>query len=230
MDEILGMAPPNTTGTYQQVGALFAALAKAQGAFLPIEKNRTVVIRPREGSAYEFDYADLAEIRRAITPAMEANGLSWHSATFGLLLRTTIAGHGATVYTECPAPSVERDPKQYGALLTYLRRYHLSMLAGIAADDDIDNGSDGIEGDEPTGEASQEPRRSPPPQRQAATGTVEPSQVKWIERKIKALGLDDDLTGVMLDKLKIPRGTAWAALTQEQFKAVQSELNRAGAM
>ena len=37
------------TVTYSDQAALFAALSKAQGAFLPIEKNREVMIQTRQG-------------------------------------------------------------------------------------------------------------------------------------------------------------------------------------
>ena len=43
------------------IHALYAALAKAQGQFKPIPKNRRGVINPKDPSkrGYEFRYADL---------------------------------------------------------------------------------------------------------------------------------------------------------------------------
>ncbi|MFG9873641.1 hypothetical protein [Pseudomonas aeruginosa] len=57
-----------TYGTPEQVAQLYAAFAKAQGAFEPIAKNREVEIPIKDKNtgaqrgSYKFRYADLEEI------------------------------------------------------------------------------------------------------------------------------------------------------------------------
>jgi hypothetical protein len=237
-DELLGMVPPNTTGTYQQVAQLFAALAEAQGAFTVIQRNREVVIRPRESTAYTFTYADLGEIRSAITAALKANGLGWHSATVGDWLRTSLThAAGATLFTECAAPKMQGDPKAYGAQVTYLRRYHISMLLGIAADDDIEgdgdgSGADAQFGDSAAGNITQGASGPPPMQRKAAAAPgakIDAGSVAWINRKIKALGMDAAMIEAMFTRLQIPL-KAPADLTAEEFAVVKTELTKASAL
>lgn len=131
--------------------ALYAALAAAQGQFRPIVKNRTVQIRMKAGGSFAFRYADLEEITSATRPALSANGLSvLHPLTTepsGKTYMQTILAHagGGVIVSqvELPAPTSYADPKEFGAASSYLRRYCVSSLLGIAADDDLDeNGRD----------------------------------------------------------------------------------------
>lgn len=123
---------------------LYAALAAAQGQFKPIAKNRTVTIKPREGPAYQFKYADLETILAAVRPGLAANGLAFvqviHSDQGGAVMQSAILhSAGGALVSEFGLPSAgERDPKQYGALLTYIRRYMATAMLGVAADDDLE--------------------------------------------------------------------------------------------
>lgn len=122
------------------LGQLYAALAKAQGAFKAVAKNRTVTIRPRDKAAYTFRYADLEQLLECTRPALAANGLSVVQLVLDSKL-VTVLGHesGASIRSELPLPGKpESDPKTYGAMMTYLRRYAYGALLGLAADDDLD--------------------------------------------------------------------------------------------
>ena len=55
---------------------LSAALAKAQGEFAPIAKNRSVTITKKTGGFFTFRYADLEATIDATRPALSKNGLS----------------------------------------------------------------------------------------------------------------------------------------------------------
>jgi hypothetical protein len=125
--------------------ALYAALAQAQGQFTDIAKNRSVSIQPKEGRAYHFRYADLEAIIKATRPALSANGLALlqpiDTRPDGSSTMTTMLVHssGEVLTSEVQIPRMgERDPKQYGALITYLRRYMATSILGVAADDDLD--------------------------------------------------------------------------------------------
>lgn len=134
-------------GNPANIGTLFAALALAQGAFEPIVKNRDVSIRPKDPSkpAYKFRYADLQEIRDKTTPALSANGFALISLVTknpdgGTHIRT-ILGHacGARIESNMDVPrGKDGEIKDFGAIVTYLRRYIVSAMLGVAADDDLD--------------------------------------------------------------------------------------------
>lgn len=244
MDTLLGMVPINTTGTHQQVAALFAALAAAQAAFDPIAKNQEAVIRPRDAAKmpYTFVYADFAEIIACTRPALTANGLSIVQPLVprgdGLVLMTILlhAG-GATMSSECEAPNRDvADLKEFGGRYNYMRRYQYQGLLCLASEDDIDEDGDEGRGQNGGGDdgnaggiGGPSPRPSMQRKAQSAGATIDSGSVAWITRKVKALGMDEGLCRAMLDKLQIPF-KPWTALTTDQFAQVKSELSKASAM
>ncbi|CAG2132217.1 ERF family protein [Cupriavidus numazuensis] len=130
------------------MGPMYTALAKAQGAFQPIEKNRSVTIdikddQKRKIGSYNFRYADLQEIRAKTTPALSENGLCLFQLVTeennSTIIRTVL-GHstGAEITAVARLYRDDRDIKKFGAAITYLRRYIVSALLGVAADDDLD--------------------------------------------------------------------------------------------
>jgi len=131
------------------MGPMYTALAKAQGAFQSIEKNRTVIIdikdkdTGRKIGSYDFRYADLQEIREKTTPALSANGLCLFQLVTeegnGTVIRTVL-GHtsGAEITAVMRVQRGDGDIKKFGANITYLRRYVVTALLGVAADDDLD--------------------------------------------------------------------------------------------
>jgi hypothetical protein len=141
--------------------SFLAALAKAQGMFEPIIRARRVIIRPKDSSAYEFNYAELAEILAKTRPACAANGLSLRSrmlpgATGESVWLQSILAH-ADGHEDISEISVTlgADLKQFGGRLTYLRRYLGTCQLGIASEDDVEE--DGVE----AGEAAPPPRAAP---------------------------------------------------------------------
>ena len=131
------------------VGALAAALAKAQSELANPEKSLTATILspfPRESSR-TFRYAPLStgldivrkclglhEIATVQTTAMDKDS--------GLICLTTSLVHasGEWVSSEWPVCPVSETaaPHRLGAALTYARRYALFTLVGIAGEDDLD--------------------------------------------------------------------------------------------
>lgn len=128
-----------------QVDHLLAALAKAQGAFAPIVRSREVTVRSDKGN-YTFEYAPLETVLEAIRPALAANGLSITHPTRTGVVRTVL-GHasGQWLASEEKAPSpLEVGPQKYGSYITYMRRYHVSALTGVASEaDDDGNAAEG---------------------------------------------------------------------------------------
>jgi len=153
--------------------AVATALAKAQATFTPIEKNRTARIQMKAGGSYTYEYADLAAIREAISPALSANGLallqpfelSSRNGQTTLRLQTELI-HESGEWFRTPVLEVGvdlGDIKALGIAITYLRRYQVQALLGIAPDTDVDAGE---------GETlpMEETRRAPGAYEQPGTG------------------------------------------------------------
>ena len=144
------MYPPSRSA---EVDRLVAALAKAQGAFPEIERNRTVKIRPKAGGQeYEFKYATLSAIIDAIRKPLSENGLAYtqiisHDAETGFyVLTTTLYCGNQFLSSKTPIIIEGQTNQQFGSALTYMKRYALAALLGIAAEEDDDaNIADGNE-------------------------------------------------------------------------------------
>lgn len=120
---------------------LATALAKAQGAFRAIVKNREVEIySERKNTKYKFKYADLEELIDATREHLAANGLSIVQLIAGTQLRTVLLHEsGEELVSEMPLGAAGGDDiKTFGAKISYLRRYAYQSLLCLAADDDLD--------------------------------------------------------------------------------------------
>jgi len=123
--------------TSEQVNELATALAKAQGEFKPIPKNRTITI-PNRGP---YAYAELPAILEVVRPTLSKHGLAIiqaidHAEALVLLTRLTHSS-GQWVESVHPLRHYEK-PQEFGSALTYARRYALTALLGVAAEDDDD--------------------------------------------------------------------------------------------
>lgn len=134
--------------------ALYAALAKAQGAFTALAKNREVIITMKSGGKFKFRYADLEAITAATRPALAANGLSLiqpvqsDPATGATWIETTLMhaeGGAITSRVDIKPVATYADPKEFGAAVSYVRRYAISSLLGVSADDDLDANGQGVD-------------------------------------------------------------------------------------
>lgn len=155
--------PSNTPGTPK----LASALAKAQGAFRPIEKNRQVVIQTKSGGSYKFRYADLEELIDATRSHLAANGLSIVQLIAGANLRTVLLHEsGEELASDMPlgaAAGSGDDIKTFGAKISYLRRYAYQSMLCLAADDDIDeDGEEAGSGQQPARSKAEKKPDQPP--------------------------------------------------------------------
>jgi hypothetical protein len=142
--------------------AFNAALALAQGDFLPITKNRDVRIVMKTGGEYRFKYADLQEIHAKTRPALSANGLSTTAQMIpgddGVSLMLALAHADGFERVSEVFVTYGDDIKQFGGKLSFMRRYMLQNLLDVAADDDLDeNGQEG-DGGAPAARAPAPPR------------------------------------------------------------------------
>jgi hypothetical protein len=131
----------------ESIGAIAAALAKAQGELTNPEKSLIATIRspfPREG-ARTFRYASLASGLDIVRKSLGAHGIATLQTTAidnGQIQLTTVLAHAsgewiASDWPVCPTGQTN-TPQLMGAALSYARRYALFALVGIAGEDDLD--------------------------------------------------------------------------------------------
>src|SRR5215213_9609292 len=133
----------------QTIGAIAAALAKAQADILNPEKSLIATIRspfPREADR-TFRYASLASGLDIVRKSLGQHEIATVQTTAidteaGLIRLTTILAHssGEWISSDWPVCPVAETaaPHRMGAALTYARRYALFTLVGIAGEDDLD--------------------------------------------------------------------------------------------
>lgn len=145
---------------------LNAALAKAQIEIgrAEIKRDRRVTVVPKDAAKepYSYSYATLASISNLALPILGANRLSFAclpgaaSDGKGLSIRYSLRHEsGETLDGEWPIAGAE-NIQTLGGRLTYLRRYILAALLGIAAEEDDDAMATMIsDGQEPAGVRAQ---------------------------------------------------------------------------
>jgi hypothetical protein len=133
----------------ESVGALAAALAKAQAEIQNPEKSLTATIVspfPR-GAVRSFRYAPLSSGLDLVRKCLGQHEIATVQATAidgesGLIRLTTTLVHasGEWISSDWPVCPVSETaaPHRLGAALTYARRYALFTLVGIAGEDDLD--------------------------------------------------------------------------------------------
>jgi hypothetical protein len=133
----------------ESIGAIAAALAKAQGELANPEKLLTATIRspfPREGDR-TFRYASLASGLDIVRKSLGQHEIATVQTTAidkesGQIRLTTLLAHASGEWISSDWPvcliSETATPHRMGAALTYARRYALFALVGIAGEDDLD--------------------------------------------------------------------------------------------
>jgi hypothetical protein len=123
--------------TSEQVHEIATALAAAQAAMRNATLNR---VNPH----FRSKYADLAEIRETVVPHLATHGIAVVQTLGpgpepGALCVITRLLHtsGQWIQSLCPLPAVA-DMQKLGSAITYARRYSLSAICVIAADEDDD--------------------------------------------------------------------------------------------
>lgn len=113
---------------------LFAALAKAQAEVENATKGST-------NPHFKSKYADLAEVLNTVRPTFAKHGLSILQSTGfegSLVSVTTVIAHetGGFISSEASCVPAKSDAQGIGAATTYLRRYGLAAMTGVAQEDD----------------------------------------------------------------------------------------------
>lgn len=132
-----------------QTPNLNAALARAQAVMRPALK---AALNPAFRSADKpagSPYADLSSIVEACRGPLSSNGLAFAqlvtSTPDGVTVTTRLLhSSGEQVEAPCWMPVAQKTPQAYGSAITYARRYSLSALVGVAAEDDDGNAATGV--------------------------------------------------------------------------------------
>lgn len=124
--------------TMQPEKGFYEALSKAQAAFAPVRRDKTVSVRTKAGGTYSFSYAPLEAILRATLPALNKEGFALVQRVEEDHLVTTLYHAHGQLSGSIKVIVGDSGPQAYGSALTYARRYGVTLLLGICADDDDD--------------------------------------------------------------------------------------------
>src|SRR5689334_10380906 len=133
----------------ETIGAIAAALAKAQAELTNPEKSLTATIPTRDprDAPRSFRYASLASGLEIVRKALGKQEIATIQRTeidteAGIVRLTTLLAHssGEWMASDWPVCAIAEAsaPQRMGAALTYARRYALFTLVGIAGEDDLD--------------------------------------------------------------------------------------------
>jgi hypothetical protein len=133
----------------ETIGAIAAALAKAQAQLVNPEKSLVGTIPSEQsgGSERLFRYAPLSSGLDIVRKTLSHHEIATVQTTSidgaaGIILLSTVLAHasGEWISSDWPVCAINETaaPQQMGAALTYARRYGLFTLVGIAGEDDLD--------------------------------------------------------------------------------------------
>lgn len=167
------------------------ALSLFQGLVTAPKKNRTAM----PGTPREYSYADLASILECIKQPMASTGLSITQLVQenekGLMLETKLmheSGESLSSSLLLPLPKGPNEMQSLGTILTYARRYCLSSILSIAADDDTDAAN--VESEKPKPikqEQPVEPKQQPKPKTKSMSDQIlEASKANgWVKEDLQ---------------------------------------------
>lgn len=118
----------------ESIAKLAEALAKAQGEMKAAFKNR-------ENPFFKSKFADLESVWDACREPLSKNGLSVSQPTRidanGKLILSTMLLHssGEWISSELPINPVKNDPQGIGSAISYMKRFGLSAVVGVATSD-----------------------------------------------------------------------------------------------
>jgi hypothetical protein len=133
----------------ESIGAIAAALAKAQAQLVNPEKSLIGSIQSEQsrGAERSFRYAPLSSGLDIVRKTLSQHEIATVQTTSidetaGIVRLSTVLAHasGEWIASDWPVCAISETaaPHRMGAALTYARRYGLFTLVGIAGEDDLD--------------------------------------------------------------------------------------------
>lgn len=156
----------------EDIKELVSALSKAQGKIQPAKFNKT-------NPHYKTRYADFTSVMDACRTALSDNGLAvmqYCETINNDLTLVTMLAHtsGQWIKSHYPLKPAQMTSQAIGACMTYAKRYSLSAMIGIVADDDDDDGE--------TDRVQQNQASAPKPVKLASSDQIE--EIKGYDSKL----------------------------------------------
>lgn len=222
------------------INELATALAKAQGEFTPARMDAT-------NPFLKNNYADLGSVIAAAKAACAKYGLAVSqpaSTTGDNVTVTTVLMHasGQWMSSEMTLPLGKESGRSIaqaaGSIITYLRRYSLSAMLGIYADEDTDGNGHSepkpakkadITHEEvsathdpqpaPSAEVSLETARAMTTSKNEAYGDMTPETLSAVATGIRKAMTKPDITPECMDELKFKLDCAFTVLRANEHPA-----------
>ena len=128
----------------EQIDQLVAALAIAQGDISPAPKSA-------ENPHFKSKFANLTSIWEACRTQLSAQGIAVIQTIDiqgDMLLLVTTLAHKSGQWIRSKAPIIageKKTPQTIGSAITYMRRYSLAAIVGVAPEDDDDGNAASIQ-------------------------------------------------------------------------------------
>jgi hypothetical protein len=181
-----------------------AALARAQTDMTHPKKTK---VNPH----FKSDYADLADVLNAVRPALNAEGIAVVQTVEAGELVTELRRNGETIRSSIPL-NLDVKPQELGSQLSYLRRYALSAIAGVASESDDDGNA-----------ASAAPKRT---QTRTAASGIAPNDkhLTTFNAGCEDVGIDTNKDKAGFIAATLGRDVKWSSLSAPDVQQVLDDL------
>lgn len=134
---------PLSDDSIPQVSELISALVEAKKHLQNPRRNKTVSVRTKTGGTYDFSYTTLDVVLSSTTKILADHGLvitQQIEGKDGASYLETILWHtsGQSISSSVPLVIEGQGAQAFASAVTYMRRYAICSLLGIAPDDDDD--------------------------------------------------------------------------------------------
>lgn len=227
------MSPTTNMERSESIKELAAALAAFQAEVENVKKDST-------NPFFKSKYASLENIIDTVRPFLAKHGLAFSQLPSGENELSTTLIHKSGEWLSATAKINPKDtsPQAQGSAITYMRRYALSALLGLATEDD-DDGNAGTQPKTAVKQTWQVPHRQEPYEAEepvivVGTDTDEPPAAPKFQRspnerrkRVKELLDKQSLTELKTatDYKEACLFTTDLVLAEENFDAIISKLN-----
>lgn len=177
--------------TSEQTDKLYPAILEASNAMGKLTKNA-------KNGHFGGKYANLGAVQEACIPAFHEAGIIViqcpENTERGVVVRTRLIHAASTQWleSELEAPLAKQDAQSVGSAVTYLRRYSLQAIAGLAAEDDDGEGAMGRSQPLPERGRAKTSEPKPKPEPKPPSGPVEDDTADDIFMLWEQLGVADE--------------------------------------
>jgi hypothetical protein len=197
------------------ISDLISALCEAQKKLSQVTKDREV-----KYNSTSFRYATLDAIIEHVRKPLADNGL-WFVQTIGgdngkySVTTTLYHKSGQSISSIAPINATSLKNQDFGSALTYMKRYSLSAMLGVAADDDDDGNA-----------ADNTGMQSRPREVKSATGfsrTMDKDLNKWVNDQLGVINTIDDLEGLREFFLATVKEAKAKGCTEDQITLIEQQ-------